>query len=116
MCLHDPSAEDTQERRRGYKAKMKHWFGGAWQLGEGVGLGLSPLSSPAAHRARPELRLARSVSGQSAVGADQVPSLVRKAGVRMVASSVAMEHAASGMGQSLYLSSEHDPEENQTSK
>lgn len=26
VCLYDPKADDTEERRRGYKAKMKQWF------------------------------------------------------------------------------------------
>ena len=26
VCAHDPRADDTEERRKGYKAKMKQWF------------------------------------------------------------------------------------------
>ena len=26
VCLHDPGADDTEERRKGYKQKMKQWF------------------------------------------------------------------------------------------
>ena len=32
VCLHDPKADDTEERRKGYKAKMKQWFGGRMTL------------------------------------------------------------------------------------
>lgn len=28
VCLYDPKADDTEERRKGYKAKMKQWFSG----------------------------------------------------------------------------------------
>lgn len=29
VCAHDPKADDTEERRKGYKAKMKQWFTGS---------------------------------------------------------------------------------------
>lgn len=29
VCAHDPKADDTEERRKGYKAKMKQWFSGS---------------------------------------------------------------------------------------
>lgn len=29
VCAHDPRADDTEERRKGYKAKMKQWFSGS---------------------------------------------------------------------------------------
>ena len=51
VCAHDPKADDTEERRRGYKAKMKQWFSGGKVTLEVAGKEGSASGPPSASRA-----------------------------------------------------------------
>ena len=43
VALHDAEAEDTEERRKGYKSKMKSWFSSATgSSGGSFGAALAP--------------------------------------------------------------------------
>lgn len=51
VCAHDPKADDTEERRKGYKAKMKQWFSGGKLALEIPGKEGSASAPPSASRA-----------------------------------------------------------------